>query len=86
MRTGLRVVALFLVLVTLVLWLFGGPNLGWTKTSAMQKTVDPVTDQEVVTWEKRFLPGIDFVVGGLTVASIVFGASFVFRKKVPTQA
>jgi hypothetical protein len=86
MRTGLRVASLFLALVTVVLWLFGGPNLGWTKTSVMVKSIDPVTDQEIVNWEKRFLPGVDFVAGGLVSAGILFGASFVFRKKAPAQA
>lgn len=82
MRTGLRIASLFVALVTVMLWLFGGPNLGWTKTSEMVKTVDPVTDQEIVTWESRFLPGVEFVAAGLATASILFGASFVVRKKV----
>jgi hypothetical protein len=80
MRTGLRIASLFLALVAVVLWLFGGPNMGWTKTSEMVKTVDPVTDQEIVAWEKRFLPGVDFLAGGLAGAGILFGASFVFRR------
>lgn len=86
MRTGLRVASLFLALVTLALWLFGGPNIGWTKTSVMVKAVDPVTDQEIVNWEKRFLPGVDFLAGGLVGAGILCGVSFVFRKKVRAQA
>lgn len=85
MRTGLRIASLFLAVVTVVLWLFGGPNLGWTKTSAMIKTVDPITDQEIVTWERRFLPGIEFLGAGLATACLVFGASFAVRKKVSPQ-
>ena len=81
MRTGLRLAALFVSLVTLVLWLFGGPNTGFTKTSVMVKTVDPVTDQEIINWEKRFLPGVEFLGGGLLAGAILFGASFLFRGK-----
>ena len=81
MRTGLRITSLFLALVAVVLWLFGGPNMGLTKTSEMVKTVDPVTDQEIVTWEKRFLPGVDFLAGGLAGAGVLFGASFLFWRK-----
>ena len=57
-------------------WFFGGPNLGWTKTSEMVKSRDPVTDQEVIAWEKRFLPGVDFLVGGLLASGVLVGASF----------
>lgn len=81
MRTILRLAALFIALVTLVLWLFGGPNTGWTKTSVQVKTVDPVTDQDIITWERRFLPGVDFLGGGLLAGALLFGASFLFRRK-----
>ena len=81
MRTVLRLAALFVAIVTLVLWLFGGPNTGWTKTSVMVKTVDPVTDQDIITWEKRFLPGVDFLGGGMLAGALLFGASFFFGRK-----
>jgi hypothetical protein len=81
MRTILKLASLFVILVTVVLWLFGGPNLGWTKTSVMVETVDPVTDQKGVQWENRFLPGVDFLAGGLLAGGLVFGLSFLFRKK-----
>ena len=85
MRTILRLAALFVALVTLVLWLFGGPNTGFTKTSVMVKTVDPVTDQDIITWEKRFLPGVDFLGGGLLAGAALFGASFLFRRKLASS-
>lgn len=85
MRTILRLAALFVVLVTLVLWLFGGPNTGFTKTSEMVKTIDPVTEQEIITWEKRFLPGVEFLAAGLLSGAMVFGASFFFGRKLPER-
>jgi len=81
MKTVLRVTALFVVLVTLVLWLFGGPNTGWTKTSVMVKTIDPITDQEQIHWEKRFLPGVEFLGGGVLVGAVLLGTSFLFHRK-----
>jgi len=81
MRTILRLAALFVALAALVLWLFGGPNTGFTKTSVQVKTVDPVTDQEIITWEKRFLPGVEFLGSGLLTGAVLFGASFLFRRK-----
>lgn len=81
MKTILRLAALFIALITVVLWLFGGPNRGWTKTSEMVKTIDPVTEQEEIKWEKRFLPGIDFLGGGLLIAAVCFGSSFLFRTR-----
>ena len=81
MKKALRLASGFVALVTLVVWLFGGPNLGWTKTSEMVKSRDAVTDLEIVTWEKRFLPGVDFLVGGLLASGILVGASFLLRKR-----
>ena len=81
MRTVLRLAALFIALVTLVLWLFGGPNMGWTTTTEMMKTKDPVTGLETKNGETGFLPGLDFLVAGLAGSSVVWGLSFVARKK-----
>ncbi len=83
MRTVLRLAALFVTLVTVVVWLFGGPNMGWTKTSVMVKTIDPITEQEQIQWEKRFLPGVEFLGGGILAGAVLFGVSFLFRKKQP---
>jgi hypothetical protein len=80
MRTILRLAALFVTLVTLVLWLFGGPNTGFTKTSEPVTTIDPVTEQEIITWEKRFLPGVEFLGGGLLAGALLLGVSFLFRR------
>lgn len=80
MRTIVRLVALFVALITVVVWLFGGPNLGWTKTSVMTESIDPVTEQKDVRWEKRFVPGVDFVGQGLAIAAVLFGISFLLPK------
>ena len=77
----LRLSALAIALVSLVLWFFGGPNLGWTKTSVPIAKVDPVTDQPYQEWEKRFVPGLDFLGASFLGAALLAGTSFLFPKK-----
>lgn len=79
MRTALRLVALGMALVGVVFWLFGGPHLGWTKTSVAVTKVDPVTELEYVEWQKNFVPGVDFLGGVLGLAGVVFAASWFAR-------
>lgn len=80
MRTLLRVVALLVALAVLVFWLFGGPNTKWTKTQVPIREKDPVTGIEVDRWEKRFVPGIDFLAAGIGTAFIIACCSFFFRR------
>ncbi|EEF58167.1 hypothetical protein [Pedosphaera parvula] len=81
MRTKLRVFALILTLIILAFWFFGGPNLGWTKTSVAHKEKDPVTELEKIVYEKQFVPGMDFLFGGLAFAAVLSASSFFFKKK-----
>ena len=81
MRTALRLAALFIALVSLVVWLFGGPNIGWTKMPEAAKINDTVTGREIVASETGFLPGLDFLAVGLVGVGIVWGMSFLARKQ-----
>jgi hypothetical protein len=85
MRTTLRVAALLLALVIVAFWFFGGANRGWTKTSVAHKQKDPVTELEVDVYESRFVPGIDFLGGGLVIVVLVAGSSFLFRKQASPE-
>ena len=81
MRTALRIAALFLALITLALWFFGGFNTGRTKISEVVRTAGTESRQETISKEVRFRPGLDFLAtGGLLVAG-VFATSFLFRSK-----
>jgi hypothetical protein len=81
MRTGFRVAALLITVVVTAFWFFSGMNLKWTKNSVTHWVKDPVTEIDGPVEEKRFVPGIDFLGGGLAVAVVVAGSSFLFRKK-----
>ena len=48
----------------------------------MHMVKDPVTEIPGPVYEDRFVPGVDFLGGGLAVALVVAGSSFFFRKPV----
>jgi hypothetical protein len=81
MAIKLRWVALMLALIVVALWFFGGPNLGWTKNSVRFTEKDPVTEIEVERFKKQWVPGVDFLGGGLALCAVLTGGSFLFRKQ-----
>ena len=85
MKLFLKWTSLLVVVAAAVLWLSAGANRGWTKTSVEKRTMDEVTGLEGITYESRFVPGIDFLGGALLAAGILAGASLLFRTKPNTQ-
>jgi hypothetical protein len=81
MKNGLRIVAAILAAATIIFWAAAGANRGWTKTSVPTKIVDQVTGIEGVSYEKHFVPGVDFLGAALLGAGVLTGASFFFRTK-----
>ncbi len=73
--------ALGFVLAGVGFWLAGGANRGWTKTSVPVKTTDEVTGIEGVSYQKKFVPGVDFLGGAVLAAGVLAAASFLFRDK-----
>ncbi len=84
MRTAARLVALVLMIGALVFWRSAGANRGWTKTSVPVRTLDEITGIEAITYEKRFVPGVDFLgAAGLGAVGLT-AVSFFFRKRTTT--
>ena len=81
MKKSLQRLAVLVLLVAAATWLATGANRGWTKTSVMVKTLDPVTGIDGITYKKKFLPGVDFLGAALAGAGLLAGASLFFRKK-----
>lgn len=79
MKRVLLILAAVIVLAAGVTWLVTGANRGWTKTSVPIKTLDQVTGIEGITYQKKFLPGVDFLGAALIAAAVLAGASFFFR-------
>ena len=86
MKRILQLMAVLVLLVAGTTWLATGANRGWTKTSVIVKTLDPVTEIEGITYQKKFLPGVDFLAGSALLAGVLGTTSLFFRKKkLPTQ-
>ena len=79
MRTASRIAALFVALITVALWFFGGPNLGTTKLTETVRTMDSTSGSEAVSHEVRFLPGLDFLAIGLVLATLIWVTGRLFR-------
>jgi len=76
----LRTLALLVLLAALAVWAATGANRGWTKTTVPVKKADEVTGITVDDYQKRFVPGVDFLGAALLGSAILGGASFLFRK------
>jgi hypothetical protein len=80
-KATLRTLALILLLGAIGYWLAAGANRGWTKTSVPKKIVDEVTGIEGQTYEKKFVPGVDFLAAVFVVSMALAGVPFLFRTK-----
>lgn len=84
MKTALRIVALVVALGALGSWLALGANTGWTKNRIEKKTIDEVTGIEAITYEDKFIPGIEILGGAILGAGALAGVSFVVGRKQKT--
>jgi len=80
MKRILQLLAILILLAAGAIWLATGANRGWTKTSVAVKTLDEVTGIEGITYQKKFLPGVDFLGAAFGGAALLAGASLFFRK------
>ena len=85
MKKILQLLAVLVLLAAGTTWLATGTNRGWTKTSVAVKTLDPVTGIEGISYEKKFLPGVDFLGAAALGAGVLAGASLFFRNNKQTQ-
>src|SRR4029077_2936783 len=81
LRTLLRFAAMILVTAAFSFWLARGANRGWTKTSVSIRTLDPVLGFEGITYEQRFVPGVEFLATAALGAAILGGSSLLVGRK-----
>jgi hypothetical protein len=43
--------------------------------------MDEITGIEAITYEKRFVPGVDFLAGAVVISMGLFGVSMLFQRK-----
>jgi hypothetical protein len=85
MKKILQLLAVLVLLAAGATWLATGASRGWTKTSVMVRTPDPVTGLNGISYEKKFIAGVDFLGAAFGCATLLAGASFFFRKPKTNQ-
>lgn len=80
-RVLLRGLGAFVALFVFCFWAAKGYNTGWTKHQVQVQQVDPVTELEFITYEKRFVPGVEFLGGGIALGVALFAATFLGRRR-----
>ena len=77
----LQLIALVVALGALVVWLALGANRGWTKTSREVKTLDEVTGIEGISYDKKFSPGVDFLLASWVAGAVLACSALFFGRK-----
>ncbi|MBC8011640.1 MAG: hypothetical protein H7067_16265 [Burkholderiales bacterium] len=85
-RVLLRGAGVLIALFVFCFWAAKGYNRGWTKTQVRIDKYDEITDLTYPTYEKRFVPGVDYLGGGITFGLLVFAATFVGRRSPKPHA
>lgn len=80
MKRALQILAVVLAVATLSVWLAKGANPGWTKNRVQVKSIDPVTEIEVIEWQDKFVPGLEIVGTGMIIAGALFVGSLFIHK------
>jgi hypothetical protein len=80
-RLALRLAALILFLGTIGFWAAKGAHTGWSQNQVPVKQTDEITGIEFVTYEQRFVPGVEFLGAGTGLAAGLFAVSLFFKRK-----
>jgi len=75
----LRFVGLALLAGTIGSWAMLGAHRGWSQNRVPIRQVDEITGIEYVTYEDRFVPGLDWLGAGSAIAIATFSLSFIPR-------
>ncbi|WP_438479192.1 hypothetical protein [Oleiharenicola lentus] len=82
-RKFLRILAALVAIGIVGFWFAKDGRTGWSQDRVPVNQKDEITGIDYVTYEERFVPGIDTLGAGLGVAAALFVLSFFFRSKHP---
>jgi hypothetical protein len=77
----LHAMALGLALAGLVIWLARGAHRGWTQTTVPVTFHDDVTGLEGIRYDRKFVPGLDFLGLILLGSGLLSGTAMAMRRQ-----
>ncbi len=77
----LRALSALLLGGLLIYWVLNGAHRGWNMNQVPVTKSDEITGINYVEYENRFVPGIEFLGSGIAASGLLFGLSFLFRKR-----
>lgn len=86
MRPAIQKIALYISLAGALVWLLGGARKGFYVISEEIPKLDPVTEIEYTERHDKFLPGIDFLLGGVILGGSFYLVSFLFPKPLISKS
>lgn len=78
--------AAFCALFSIIYWAGKGAHTGWSMNRVPIPQVDEITGIEYITYEDRFVPGVEWLAGGVGLAALFLATSFFFRSKQPDHS
>ncbi|MCF3648414.1 hypothetical protein [Synoicihabitans lomoniglobus] len=81
LRPILRFCAAALAIATIAFWAAKGAHPGWSMDKVPVTLVDEITEIEYTTYEEHFVPGLEYLAGGIAAAAVLFGLSFLVRSQ-----
>jgi hypothetical protein len=80
-KKALLILAMAILVGAIAFWMAKGANRGWTRTNIQHDTLDPVTGLSGVTYEKGFVPGVDFLAAAAFTSAGLAGGSCLIKNK-----
>ena len=85
MRSITQKLALYIAVAGMIVWLLGGARKGFYVITEELPIYEPVTEIYSTKRHDKFLPGIDFLFGGLILGGSFYFLSFLFPKPLNSK-
>ncbi len=85
-RILLRGFGVLAALFAFCFWAAKGYHRGWTQNQVPVVQVDPITEIKFTTYEKRFVPGVDYLAAGILFGTVVFSVTFIPARSPKTRS